>query len=386
MIKEQTISMYLLFTNLIFRIFSINKLKNKTVFLSSFGHNAFFVANELAQSSNHKMVFLNKSSCKIDFHQLPIRAVKVHPFETWNIAGHLISLYHLATAKYIYIDNYVGILAALPVKKEVKIIQLWHAAGAIKRFGWSEPGTIKRSPKAQRRFQRVYDSFQCIPVGCYQMARIFSEAFHLEPHRFLYTGVPQTDFYFDKEALTRSVKKVKEAFPKIAEKKVVLYAPTFRKNRTDLPDLRGLAEELGDRFHLLLRVHPSVKRDADLWTHSHITDASHYPSVNELLAAADILITDYSSLAVEFALLRKKMIFFVYDLESYIKVQGIWAEKDLHFPGPMVKSTSELHQHIVDPHFDIHQIERFNDQWNTFSKGHSSRNLIKKVYHPDDLL
>lgn len=386
MIKEQVIPIYLFLTSLIFRIFSIKKLENKSVFLSSFGNNAFFVAKKLTQSSNHKIVFLNKSSCKIDFHQLPTRSAKVYLFETWNLTDHLISLYHLATAKYIYIDNYVGILAALPLKKEVKVIQLWHAAGAIKRFGWSEPGTIKRSLKAQRRFQQVYNSFQYIPVGCFQMAHIFSEAFHLEPNRFLYTGVPQTDFYFDKEALTDSVRKVKEAFPEIAEKKVVLYAPTFRKNRASFPDLRGLAEELGDRFHLLLRLHPSVQLDTDLWTHPRMTDVSHYPSVNELLAAADILITDYSSLAVEFALLRKKMIFFVYDLESYIKAQGLWAEEDLHFPGPIVTSTSELHQHIVDPHIDTHQIDRFNDQWNTFSKGRSSKNLIKKVYEPDDLL
>lgn len=384
--KEQAISFYLFFTGLIFVIFSFKKMENKSVFLSSFGNNAFFVANELARSNNHKMVFLNTSSCKIDFHQLPVRSAKVYLFETRNIADHLLSLYHLATAKYIYIDNYVGILAALPFKKEVKIIQLWHAAGAIKRFGWSEPDTGKRSLKAQRRFQRVYNQFHYIPVGCFQMAHIFSEAFHLEPNRFLYTGVPQTDFYFDKEALADSVKKVKEAFPEIAEKKVVLYAPTFRKNRAPIPDFRGIAEELGDRFHLLLRLHPSVQLGTDLWTHPRMTDASRYPSVNELMAAADVLITDYSSLAVEFALLRKKMIFFVYDLDSYIKEQGLWAEEDLHFPGPIVKSTSELHQHIVDFHIDTHKIDRFNDQWNTFSNGHASRNLIKKVYEPDDLL
>lgn len=383
--NEHLISIYLFFTRIIFGILRFYKIERKTVFLSTFGDNAYFIAKKLAQSSNHKMIFINKSRCKIDFHALPAGDIKIYTFETLNVWDHLYSLYHLATAKYVFIDNYVGILAAIRFKEQVKCIQLWHAAGAIKRFGWSEPATKERSKNAQLRFQRVYDQFQYMPVGCFQMAHIFSEAFHLEPKRFLYTGVPQTDFYFDKKEMELSLQRVRRAFPEITGKKIVLYAPTFRKSTGNPPDINGLADKLDGRFLLMVRMHPSVPASAAQWEHPCILNASLYPHVNELLAAADILITDYSSLAVEFSLLRKKMIFFTYDLESYIKEQGLWAESDLYFPGPIVKTTSDLFQHIIDPHIDFEKIEQFNDRWNTFSKGRSSHNLILKIYHHDDL-
>ena len=389
MIKEFGISIYLFLFKILFALFKLFPIKNKTVFLSSFGDNAFFIAKELSKAKKHQIIFINQAKCKIDFTAIPTDNKKVFSFETSNIADTLLSIYHLATSKYVFVDNYAGVLSVIKFRKEVKCIQLWHAAGAIKKFGWSDPETSARSERAKLRFQQVYDRFQYIPVGSQQMADIFTESFHVDQSHFIYTGVPQTDFYFDPAAKAKAYTMLMDLYPAIAGKKVVLYAPTFRKNslhsmKVQL-DVEELLDKLDDHHVLLIRLHPSVQEVTNFKEHPRVLLVNDYPHLSDLLVISDILITDYSSIPVEFSLLGKKMIFFTYDLTDYGKTQGIWAENSLYFPGPIVKTTSEVIQHILDPAIDHEKIDQFCNHWNTYSAGQSTRQLITVIYDPKDL-
>ncbi|TWT04967.1 CDP-glycerol glycerophosphotransferase family protein [Planomicrobium sp. CPCC 101079] len=384
MIKEAFITLYLLLFRIAFAFFKLFPLRDKTVFVSSFGDNAFFIAQQLALKETHPLIFLNQKKCKIDFSEIPSDNKTIYSFETTNLIHFVKSIYHLATSKYVFIDNYMGFLAAIQFRQKVKCIQLWHAAGAIKKFGWSEPETHTRSERAKKRFQQVYNRFQFIPVSSQQMADIFSEAFHLDAGHFLYTGVPQTDFYFDAEAKARSLQNVAETYPAIQGKKVVLYAPTFRKgslHQMDLQlDMEKFTEALDESYMLLIRLHPAVHEATHVPDHPRILVVNNYPHINELLVASDILITDYSSIPFEFSLLNKKMIFFTYDLESYGQSQGLWAETSLYFPGPIAKNTQEVLEEIMNPQIDFEKIEQFRFHWNTFSTGKSTENLISTIY------
>ena len=389
MLKEGIITCYLFVFKIIFSLFNLLPLQNKTVFLSSFGNNAFFVAKELSHSSSHPLVFLNKKSCKMNFSKIPSNNKKIYQFETTNILDTVWSIYHLATSKYIFIDNYVGALSKIRFRDPVKCIQLWHAAGAIKRFGWSDPTTSDRSKQAKTRFQEVYNQFHYIPVGSQEMARIFRDSFHVEHHRFLFTGVPKTDFYYNENAKTKSLKRVQNTYPIMKGKKVVLYAPTFRKDQLDLMNLQLDINEYINRVDedhvLLIRLHPAVKNVTQILSHPRVIVVNDYPYVNDLMVASDILITDYSSIPFEFSLLRRKMIFFTYDLASYEKDQGLWDETSVFFPGPMVKTTSEVIDQILDPNIDFNKIDQFIAHWNTFSTGTSATSLISLIYDDNDL-
>lgn len=384
MIKELVISLYLLLFKTLFAFFSVCPLKNKTVFLSSFGDNAYFLAEELRHFNPHPMVFLNQKRCKANFSALELKNKKIYPFETFNIKDTLLSAYHLATSKYVFIDNYVGALSVVRFRKNVKCVQLWHAAGAVKKFGWSDPETNKRNERAKSRFQKVYDQFHYIPVGSQQMADIFAESFQLSPDHFLFTGVPQTDFYFNADAKTRGLSQVMQRYPMIKGKKTVLYAPTFRKDMLHKMDLHLNIEEmlkkLGEEYILLIRLHPAVQESSKLPDNPRVLPVSDYPHIHELLLASDFLITDYSSLPVEFSLLRKKMIFYTYDSESYSQTHGLWTEDPSYFPGPIAKTTAEVIEHILDPGIDYETIDRFSHRWNTFSTGNSCRRLIEAIY------
>lgn len=389
MSKEFFIALYLHIFKYFFKLFKLLPLKNKTVFLSSFGDNAYFLATELASSKKHRLVFVNQTRCKMDFSTIPTANKKIYTFESLNIVDTIFSIYHLATSKYVFVDNYAGVLSVIEFRKEVKCIQLWHAAGAIKQFGWRDPETDTRSMRAKVRFQEVYDRFQYIPVGSRQMAGIFSEAFQVDMSHFLYTGVPQTDFYFDEKLKADGLKNVKAAYPSINGKKVVLYAPTFRKDElqrmTVAFDIELFLKSLDEEYMLLVRLHPSVHAAAKVPDHPRVILTSDYPHINELLLASDILVSDYSSIPVEFSMLGKKMIFFTYDIDYYNRTQGIWKVNELFFPGPMVTTTTEVIDHILDPSIEQEKIDRFCSHWNMYSNGRSSKQLITAIYDPDDL-
>ncbi|HSI68438.1 MAG TPA: CDP-glycerol glycerophosphotransferase family protein [Planococcus sp. (in: firmicutes)] len=389
MIKELFITLYLFAVRITFTLFKLLPLKNKTVFLSTFGDNAYYLAQQLTASSNQELVFLNKARCKIDFSTLPGNPERIYSFEPKNLKDFIISIYHLATAKYLFIDNYYGELAAMDFRNETKCVQLWHAIGAIKKFGWADPETLTRKGRSQKRFQQVYNKFQYIPVNSRQMASIFTDALHLEENRFLFTGVPQTDFYFDPVRVAESKAKVLAAYPEIQGKTVILYAPTYRKDAQDHAgielDVDLMLEKLDERYLLLIRLHPSIKNTLESAGNPRVILANDYPSVNELLLVTDILITDYSSIPFEFSLLRKKMIFFTYDMERYSRTNGLWAVNDLYFPGPFATSTSEVLDHIIDPVVDLERIDRFQKHWNTFANGNSTSSLIHAIYDTQDL-
>lgn len=383
--KDFPISWYIKLFGMIFSVFKIIPLRKKTVFLSSFGNNALFIANELAKTDDHLMVFLNDRRCRIDFSKAAPARKKIYFFETKNVWHMLMSIYHLATASHVFVDNYVGVFSGIRFRRGVKPVQMWHAAGAIKRFGWTDPETSLRSKTAQARFQAVYDQFNYIPVGSRKMADIFAKSFNLNKTHFLQTGVPMTDFYFDTDAKSLAVENVLRRFPEARDKKIILYAPTFRKDQLDHQPLQlnvtELLSALPNAYVIMVRLHPAVRNTTILPDHKRLIDVGEYSKVNELLATTDILVTDYSSLPFEFALLRRKMIFFLYDLAEYKKQTGTWAESLDFFPGPTVMNTTELINHIVDPDINYQQIDNFNMLWNEFSDGRSSRKLIDKIYH-----
>ena len=93
----------------------------------------------------------------------------------------------------------------------------------------------------------------------------------------------------------------------------------------------------------------------------------------------DILVTDYSSIPFEFALLERPMIFYAYDLEEYMKTTGIIENYMDLVPGPIVYNTEEIIEVIQGQYFDMKKVKEFAEEWNRFSKGNSSEQLALKI-------
>ncbi|MBL4955053.1 CDP-glycerol glycerophosphotransferase family protein [Neobacillus sp. YIM B02564] len=386
MARELAISLYLFVFKCVFSLFHHLPLKDKTTFVISFGDNSYYVFEEMQRQNIHtEVVFLCKGKAIKKFREY--QGVTTIPLETANVLDWCRSIYHLATSRYILIDNYFGFLASVRFKPEVECIQLWHASGALKKFGLEDESVKYRSKRANRRFQQVYNRFDKVVVGSDVMAETFIRSFGLNENHILRTGVPRTDFFFNEAAKQRAMETLLSKFPEWAGKKLILYAPTYRDtelNEFSLHlDIKKMRQKLGDDFILMLRLHPAVR--TSLYLDDFMPDflydfSSDEYEINELLLVADILITDYSSIPFEFSLLHRPMIFFTYDLEEYKAKRGLLDEFPANLPGPIVKDTDSIINLIKENNFNFNKIDQYAKQWNKYSNGHSSANLVRYLF------
>lgn len=378
MVREIFITFYLLFYKIWFTLFSIFPVKNKVVFLASFTENNVYIYNKLKESFTGEIVFLCKKSC---FNNLKQLTSKCYLVETTNIAHEMKAAYHLMTAKTIIVDNYFGLLAAAKFRDEVECIQIWHAVGAVKSFGFLDPFVRNRSNREKKRILCVYKNFHKVVVGSKTFEHIFEQAMFIKEHQFLRIGYPRTDFFYNKNLHSQLKQKFFEQYPMLKNKKIILYAPTYRPNieQNDLVlNIGSLYEQFGKDFVLLVRMHPSVTLSIENENYKDfLYDFSKNISINELLVVTDYLITDYSSIPFEFSFFNKPMIFYPYDLKQYEKNPGLWASYEEIVPGPIAKSTEEIINIIKQG--DFPNYGDFHHKWNEFNIGKSSENLVNYI-------
>lgn len=382
MFREIAVSIYLTCFRIFFLIFNLMDTRNKTTFVVSFGGNVTSTLHSLEKLvDDQQIVILKTAGCKVDFAQ-GNRIVLY--FTPKNIIQFIQSIYHIATSDHVIVDNYYAFLSVTNFKSSVKCIQLWHAAGAIKKFGLEDLTNKKRTKRTLHRFNSVYNRFDHVVVGSNRMADIFKQSFGLSEDRFIYSGIPRTDFFYDSKRIRQAKREIEYDFPSIINKKVLLYAPTYRDDELKSTQLRIDLDIMYQQFNhnhvLFLRLHPAVALEFENKYPGFVFNVSDYHSINHLLVIADILITDYSSIPFEFALLNKPMIFYMYDYEDYKQSRGISMEDLSEFPGAITASTEELVQVIVNENFRTELIQPFSNEWNMFSKGNSSDTLIYTLY------
>ncbi len=376
--KEWLIGLFLLLNRCVFSMFNLFPLKKKIVFLCDFGDNASFVIEELVNRGFKEIVVLRTGKCKKSFITSGARTVL--SFKITHLLDYIKGLYHLATAETILVDNYFAILSVTNFRPDVECIQLWHAAGAVKKFGMKDPNVIFRSPAAIRRFKRVYSRMNKVVVGSDEMVTIFKAAFEMQDHQFLRLGIPRTDFCYNPSAMETAKREMLAKYPMLNGKKVILYAPTFRDQQLDeqsIPlDFEDIIEQLGENYIMMIKLHPVVARNIGNFSHPLIVSVENDVDVNKLLCVTDYIISDYSSIPFEFSLLGKPQIFYPYDLDKYEMERGFWTAYDQLVPGPVVSTDDELVFVLQKNEFDMDRIQAFSTTWNAFSDGHASSKLV----------
>lgn len=384
MIVDIIKSIYLFLFRISFMWMNRKPLQDKIVLFVTFPQNAYYLTEELKKRDPSLQIIL---ICNESSHpkMAELKNEQIQLLELHRHKHYLTRIYNLATAKIIIVDNYFPFLAVTNFKKEVRCIQIWHAAGAIKSFGLDANNTTTRTAISKRRFHRVYNRFDKIVVGSEEMAEIFTRAFNVSSSSFLRTGVPRTDLFFDEHKKQQIRNKFYRDHPHAKGKRVILYAPTFRDTESNnLPlDFKQLTEVLGPDMLVLVKLHPVTKQNfafpaEDSGRLIHI-DADE--DVNEWLVITDLLITDYSSIPFEFCLLNKPMVFYAYDLEEYIAERGIWENYEAFVPGPVVFTQEQLEAAILatDHSMNDQRVVDFCETWNRYSQGKSSEQLIDYV-------
>lgn len=270
-------------------------------------------------------------------------------------------MYHLATARVCIVDGYIVPVSVLSHRPELTIIQMWHALGAIKHFGYQSldrPGGRSSRVARAMRMHRNYDIVLC---GGPATVPVFSAAFNTPAENVLPLGLPRVDFLADKGAVhTETAERLAAFFPRLADdsKTRVLYAPTFRK-RGATGYSAVLAAFDPERFTLIIKPH-------DLEVASlrspHIVDATG-TDILDLLHVSDVVITDYSGVAFEAAAAGVPVYFYVYDLDTYKADQGLNLDPIATFGDDASTDITPLVARIENGDYDFEASRAFRERF-----------------------
>jgi len=234
--------------------------------------------------------------------------------------------YLLLTSKVIVTDDYIRYLRSVRLRPRQKLIQIWHAGGYMKKFGLDAPSRL--TPEEEKATHSQYDA---VIVSSEGSRACFSSAMGVDVGRFLPLGLPRTDALLSAEKKNDARVDFLKRFPELSGKRLYVYCPTFREKDgkkvefDPLLDWDALDNALNDNEMLVVHRHPVMKNPFFEGSYRHIVDLSA-ESMNALLCAADVLITDYSSVVLDALLLDIPPVFYCPDMNTY--------ERDFYFSFP----------------------------------------------------
>lgn len=284
-------------------------------------------------------------------------------------------------------------------KKEQIYIQCWHGT-PLKRLGFDiqvEGGnalnTIKEIKEKYEQDAKRYDYMLSPSAFCTEK---FTSAFNLKKldkeNIILEEGYPRNDYLINHTK--EDVNKLKESLGIPKDKKVILYAPTWRDNQhTDgigytynlNIDFNALREKLEKDYVIIFRTHYFVSNSFEFDKYKgFIFNMSDYDDVNDCYILSDIIITDYSSVFFDYANLKRPILFYMYDLDEYKgKLRDFYFNLD-ELPGPILKTQEDLENTILN--INMYQekyrnkYELFNQKFNYLDDGHASERVIEKIF------
>ena len=303
--------------------------------------------------------------------------------------GSIRSGFHLATSRVTIVDDYFLPMYAVTPRAGTTYVQVWHAAGAFKRFGYSV--LDKAFGKTEEEVSRfpIHTNYDLCLVSSMRFAPHYAEAFRQPIERFdASIGIPRTDVFFGARR-AEAEERVRARYP-LAGRRSILYAPTFRGESTSkarMPerlDLHRLRAVLGEDHVLLLRRHPFVRASSPIAPHlaDFVIDVSDHPDIHELMLVSDVLVTDYSSAIFEFSLLNRPMAFFAPDHDAYMDERGFYFDYRTGVPGPVFDTTDELAGWLRAGVFDLERVERFRGESFEVADGHASERFVDRVVLP----
>ncbi len=271
------------------------------------------------------------------------------------------SFKRLSSSKYIFLNDNFFPIAFMKFRDENIIVQLWHAPGASKKFG----GSI--DIESREILSKISDNTDYLITTSDKIKDQYAEAFQISKSKIKALGLPRMDYYFENHDLDKLKADFFRKYNISQDKKIVLYAPTFRdeekyNNVFDYFDLEKFNKVLGDEYVLALRLHPKIKNfySNEIATQGKYINVSDWESEQELMLISDMLITDYSSIMIEYGILNKPIVFFTYDLDSYLSNErGFYYDFKKTVPGPIVYSSDELINTIKTNEFDMSKISEF---------------------------
>ena len=383
-IKTKIIRAYVLFIRLTTKV-----VKNRVVLYQpfKFGYdcNQKYIAEEiLRQNLPYELIWITRAT-RIKDGTYPDKITVVAENDRYK------ALYYILTSKFCITNVFFPFRLYSSKRRGQVFIDTWHGSLGIKRIGLEkEYSSRSDTEKLVKNINSAnyFISNSEFETGVYRNSLLFKK-------KILEIGHPRNDILIDgvlsqveKDNINQNVRKFSNYnIPENA--KLVLYAPTFRNgSNVDCYDmdytllLQSLKEKFASDFVLLLRLHPRIKHKFKDYVveHDGLYDYTEYADIQELMVAADVMITDYSSCIFDFVLTRKAGFIYASDIADYKQDRGFYYPLDTT-PFPIIKNNEELREKILS--FDYqgykNKVEEFLEEKGCVEDGNASKKLVELI-------
>ncbi|MHA1273753.1 MAG: CDP-glycerol glycerophosphotransferase family protein [Promethearchaeota archaeon] len=324
-------------TFILSKLFDNNSIiENLLVFGSTNGNayagNSKALFEYLNEKTRYKCVWITKSD----------KIMKMLNNKNYNVISQkdwFKTIKTLKSAKYIFITHGFGDILMIDFSPKTKLIFLAHG------ISFKKGGDDMKESFFQRKIrEKLNNDIDYFIDSSENNVKYKVSAYNIDPKKFIITGYPRNDY------LINADKKLKEKIIQNLNLKgynrILLYAPTFREypyndpfNHEFLVKLENFLRKNNDIF--LYKPHPFIPK-IDLSGYSNIIAIEPNVDITDLLIISDVLITDYSSVFIDFLFLNRPIIFFAHDLEKFKKVRDFYYDYENFVPGPIVKTGDEL--------------------------------------------
>jgi len=348
------IKCFKLFMNCIYALLKLLKVKNKVTFISRQSNetNIDFrlIMEQLKETNpNVKIVVLARTLDK----------------GLWNKAKYFlhmfVQMYHIATSKVVILDSYCILVSILKHRKNLKIIQIWHALGSLKKFGYSALDKEDGRSSDLAKEMKMHKNYSYVFTSSKTSLPFFKEAFNASDEQMKIMSLPRVDFLQLEKYKKEVCDKFYEIYAEVNnEKENILYCPTKRKKEKKIVERIVKAVDF-NKYNLIVKLHNGeelVYIDG-LAVVNRVSDFSGM----ELLHIADYIITDYSAIVYEASIVEKPIYFYVYDYEKYMDDRGWYIDYKSEMPGPIKKNIKDIIKLIENKEWNKQKIVDFRDKY-----------------------
>lgn len=263
-------------------------------------------------------------------------------------------MYHIATSRVVILDSYCIAVSVLKQRPSLTVIQMWHALGALKKFGLSIVGEGEGRSKEVAETMAMHKNYTWVLTSGAACAPYFAEAFGYDESAVKVISLPRVDKLTRPAFREETLQKIYDRYPQFKSKKLVVYAPTFRKDRDFSAEIDALAERFDtSKYIFVLKKHPLMQVSCK----TALVDEEF--STLEMLFAADYVICDYSAVVFEAAIIGKPLFFYTFDYDTYGVDRDFYIDYKSEMPGFMSPDPAAVARAVDLGDYDLDRVARF---------------------------
>lgn len=288
-------------------------------------------------------------------------------------------MYCIATSRVVVLDSYCIVVSILKHKKNLRVIQIWHSMGTMKKFGYAVLGLEEGSNERIAKAMKMHRNYDYIFASSDAYKSHLASGFNYTTENILTYPLPRYDLLKDINFQKKCKNKIENTYPNLKKNKNIIYCPTFRKDESELDEAIKKLIDCVDtkKYNLIIKLHPLSKIKLNNEKKGIIID-TYYPTF-DMLAIADYVISDYSCVIYEAAIKNIPLYFYNFDMNLYTNSRGLAIDYNNELPGVISSDPRVIINDIEKNNYDYLELKRFTDKYVNPTK-HATSDIVDFIF------